>query len=321
MSDFLLELNPQTRKLIKGLGLPIPMPQALRRARGPWEERPLFDERIVVGSTANSELVGAMAHTLAAAGADRWLMGDTAAFVQAGEAYGRPPRAVTGDEDEPVNALVFDASGLRSAAELRALYDFFHPWANRLSACGRVVVLGRPVEGSRELGCAAAQRALDGFVRSLAREVGRRGSTAQLVTVAQGAEDRLEPVLRWLLSARSAFVSGQPIQVDSRVSAPPSTPWVKPLDGKVALVTGAARGIGEATARLMAREGAHVVCLDWPADDGPVSKVARALGGSVLLADVSDADAPTIIATAWASAAWTSWCTTPASRATRPWRA
>lgn len=34
------------------------------------------------------------------------------------------------------------------------------------------------------------------------------------------------------------------------------------LEGKVAIVTGAGSGIGEATARLMAREGASVVAAD-----------------------------------------------------------
>ena len=37
---------------------------------------------------------------------------------------------------------------------------------------------------------------------------------------------------------------------------------MKRLDGKVAIVTGAGSGIGEATARLMAREGARVVVAD-----------------------------------------------------------
>ncbi len=68
------------------------------------------------------------------------------------------------------------------------------------------------------------------------------------------------------------------------------------LGGKVALVTGAARGIGEATAELLAAEGAHVVCLDRPADDGPCSKVAQRIGGSVLLLDITDEDAPARIA-------------------------
>ena len=68
------------------------------------------------------------------------------------------------------------------------------------------------------------------------------------------------------------------------------------LTGRVALVTGAARGIGAATAEILAGEGAHVVVLDRPADDQPASEVARKIGGSVLLADVSDPKAPEQIA-------------------------
>jgi 3-oxoacyl-[acyl-carrier protein] reductase len=69
-------------------------------------------------------------------------------------------------------------------------------------------------------------------------------------------------------------------------------PWTRPLEGKVALVTGAARGIGAATVRLLAAEGARVACLDRPSDDAPLSQIAREIGGTPILADVSDPEAP-----------------------------
>ncbi len=73
------------------------------------------------------------------------------------------------------------------------------------------------------------------------------------------------------------------------------------LDGKVALVTGAARGIGAATARALAAEGARVLCVDRPDDDGPTSQLAREIGGVVALADVTDPGAPAQLAAAVAA--------------------
>jgi 3-oxoacyl-[acyl-carrier protein] reductase len=188
MSDFLLELskNPQTRGLVRSLGLPIPLPEPLRRDAGPWLARPLADRRVLVGATEGAELVGALAECLAAAGADAWLsMPEPLAglFTAPGETFARPAHAVSAfPEGKTMDALVFDASGVRDVAGLRALFDFFQPVVSRISRSGRVLVLGRPDEGGAAE-AAAAQGALEGFVRSVAKEIGRGGATANLVLV------------------------------------------------------------------------------------------------------------------------------------------
>ncbi|HVR61397.1 MAG TPA: 3-oxoacyl-ACP reductase, partial [Polyangia bacterium] len=245
--------------------------------------------------------VEAAARALIAAGADLSLVGPAPpALLELAAAHGRPianlDPAAPPEALRP-RALLFDATAIADARGLRALYDFFHPLVGKLAPSGRVVVLARPVAAALSAEAAAAQAALEGVVRSLAKEIGRHGSTAQLCIVHAGAEERLEPVLRYLLSARAAFVSGQPITIDARAVAPPGpAPTVRVLEGKVALVTGAARGIGEATCRLLAAEGARVVCLDRPADAGAAAQLARAIGGEGLGVDIGDAGAARAIA-------------------------
>jgi len=302
MSDFLLQLgqNPQARRLIKALGLPLPIPQSLRRARGPWEERPLADLAIVVGGAGTGRMAAPVAKMLAESGADPIVIGEGPAldpFKGPGEAFGRPARAaqLTALPEDKVDGVVFDASELAEPGALRALYEHFHALAPKIGKSGRAIVIGRPAATAKTAETAATRAALEGFVRSLAKEIGKRGATAQLLLVEDGAEERGAAVLRFLLSARSAFITGQPITVSNTVKAK-GLGYVRALDGKVALVTGAARGIGEATARLLAAEGAHVVCLDRPDDDALVSKVAREINGSVLLVDITDAAAPKTIA-------------------------
>ncbi|MHB1509215.1 MAG: 3-oxoacyl-ACP reductase [Acidimicrobiales bacterium] len=59
------------------------------------------------------------------------------------------------------------------------------------------------------------------------------------------------------------------------------------LDGKVAVITGAASGIGKASARRFAKEGANVVVVDLA--DGPGASLAEEIGGLYVHADVTSA--------------------------------
>jgi NAD(P)-dependent dehydrogenase (short-subunit alcohol dehydrogenase family) len=64
---------------------------------------------------------------------------------------------------------------------------------------------------------------------------------------------------------------------------------VRRFDGKVAIVTGGGSGIGAATARRLATEGAHVVVADVVDETG--AAVAEEIGGTFVHLDVGDPEA------------------------------
>jgi 3-oxoacyl-[acyl-carrier protein] reductase len=69
------------------------------------------------------------------------------------------------------------------------------------------------------------------------------------------------------------------------------------LHGKFALVTGASRGIGRSIAKALARDGAHVIGLDVPALQSELEDTIGELGGTTIVLDITDEDAPARIAT------------------------
>ena len=199
-------------------------------------------------------------------------------------------------EEQTFKALVFDASGIADSTQLHELWAFFHPTIRRVRKSGRVIVLGTPPEDCKRPRQATAQRALEGFVRSVGKEV-RKGATAQLIYVGTNAEPQIESTLRFVLSPKSAYVSGQVIRIGATALEADGIDWELPLAGKFALVTGASRGIGKAIAKVLARDGAHVIGLDVPGLQRELEETIGELGGSMLVLDITDDDAPARIAT------------------------
>ncbi|WSB55725.1 3-oxoacyl-ACP reductase [Streptomyces cellulosae] len=250
------------RFLTRRLGLPRPAP--LRR----WSaERPALD--------------GGLLHLTA--GASRLDLAPVLART------GLPTDEVAG---KPA-AVVLDATGVRTVADLDEVHAALHPVVRSVAESGRIVVLGAPLDAA-DHHQAAVQQALEGFTRSLGKETGG-GRTVNLVRLTDASA--AESTLRFLLSPRSAYVSGQVIAVGDQES-PAAEDADRPLSGRTALVTGAARGIGEAVAATLARDGAEVVVLDVPQAEEDARRVAERIGGSVLLLDMTAADAGARIAEA-----------------------
>ncbi|MER7668920.1 3-hydroxybutyrate dehydrogenase [Kitasatospora sp. NPDC096128] len=67
------------------------------------------------------------------------------------------------------------------------------------------------------------------------------------------------------------------------------TSTARPLDGRTALVTGAASGIGRACAEALAEAGARVYVVDLAA--GPARELADRIGGRAVVADLADPEA------------------------------
>ncbi len=261
--------SPIGKLFVKNLGLPNPTP--LQR----WTEgAPVVDGTVVTGGTGRLE----KSLTIAL---------DNLGVTHVGVA----------PEGEKFKGLVFDATGITSSADLLALQQFFTPLMRSLTDNARVLVLGTVPEQVEDPQERVAQRALEGFTRSLGKEIGK-GSTVNLIHVAPGAEDTLESTLSFFLSPKSAYVSGQVACVGATgtTEAAPVADPAKPLTGKVAIVTGASRGIGEQIARVLHRDGATVLGIDVPQAASELQSLMKELDGDHLTLDITGKDAPQRIA-------------------------
>ncbi|MFL1731601.1 3-oxoacyl-ACP reductase [Moraxella oculi] len=277
MSDRYGELVQSTigKKVAKNLGLPMPI-KLDRYELG----QPVIRGEVALGWAADDD--GTVLNAV------QGLLNDLDAKITTVEHL----KTRLADDHAKFKVAIFDATNIKDVDGLKAVYEFFHKLARRMKSSGRILIIARPecCTGD-DIGFALAQRALLGFIKSVAKEF-KRGVTANILYTQVGAESHLEHALRFFLSAKSAYISGQPITI-KKAKELESTDfdYAKPLQGRKILVTGAARGIGAAVAKVLARDGAILYCLDVPQNLAELQKVAGDLGGHALPLDITQNDA------------------------------
>lgn len=274
MADTYLDLvnSGFTKQLAKRLGLP--RPALLRRTDPAHVDSPLAaGPVVVVGEGSDADAVATALLT--------WDL-DVRRSITSGARIGAIVLVLT-DLTDPTQA---SARVLATGGMLRDL-----------APSGRVITLSREAGPQDGPALAAARAGVDGLVRSLGKEL-RAGATANGVVLADGvAVDSMSSLgaLRFFVSARSAFVDGQLLQVGTAARSAPAD-WTRPLEGRVAVVTGAARGIGAAISRVLARDGARVIGVDVPAAGESLSRVMNEVAGVALQLDITADDAGARIA-------------------------
>lgn len=273
MSDFFMQLhsNPMTAWLARIVGLPNPVP--LARSLGGYEAAPLVGKIALLAVVENGPVSQALADALAGTGAK--------------------VHASAHETDLPIDVVVIDATACRTPSQYRLLYDTMHPIMRRLSTNARVLLVASEPNSLESPVAAAVARGVEGFSRSLGKELGGNGVAVNLAYVAEGAEDRLDGLVRFFCAKQTTYVSGQAVHVSTLAARPlVKPPLVRVLEGKVALVTGSARGIGLATAQRLAQEGAQVVCLDVPGMQQELEDRCQEFGAIALPLDIASAEAP-----------------------------
>ncbi len=276
MTDRLLQLtqHPWGRQLLTTLGLP--QPRRLPRRDGPFMPEELAGRPVHLIGIGDAPLLSVLTQTVSAEGA-----------------------TLVKDAQSAASTLIVDATAVATLDQLKDVFRQVQASQARLTVGARVLIFASRPETTGTPRTSALAQALQGFVRAMAKEMGRRGGTVNLLQIDRGSQPLLSGALRFFGGDRSAYVSGQVLHWRGDAAA---MHLPDPLPGRrLAVVTGAAGGIGAATARRLNADGFRVLCVDVPAASGALESLAAQIHGEALPLDLTAESTPAALAAAVAA--------------------
>lgn len=275
MSDYLIDLanGNFTGKIVKSLGLPAP--KILKREKGGYTSTEFSNKKFLVGAASQAYANESIQQSL--------------------KSLGVANLKTSLSDGEKTDVIIYDATGIKKTDDLIQLHQFFQLIIKKLAAHGKVVVFANDPQFYDDLETAVIGKGVEGFVRALGKEIGGKAANANLVYLNENAANQVNGVLRFLCSYRTTYVSGQVFRLTDKI-ANEQIFEKELLKDKVAIVTGAARGLGAATVERLAEEGAKVICLDISFAKEALEETAKKVGGEALLMDISAENTPFEIA-------------------------
>lgn len=260
MNDYLQ--NSSLRQVLKTLNIPVPVPPILKRNGQAFSDAELQNKKIAVTGKESdfSQEIQQLLHTKS----------DAATIY-----------------DSVIDGLVVSCVGMQSIEDLEDLFTSVKNTVNKIATNGRIVLVSKIDKES--ITSFAVQRSIDGFSRALSKEIGgKKGVTVNLLKITNDDVKATEVVnaATFFLSDKSPFITGQVVELNTADSQA-LTSQQQLLKGKVAIVTGGARGIGAAAAKVLYREGAKVIIVDVPQASEDAQALAKEIEGEAKLLDIT----------------------------------
>ncbi len=288
--------NPVLKQILNSADIVTPPP--IRRSRGSLQDDHLQGRTILIAGRGSIHTD--MAPAIQTAGCVALL----APFVPMGpyeEVEHLALRSLSElgkDHDTPkLDGILFDATHFESLADLDQLYDLFHLAIGHLHDYAKIVIINRLATEQDNSQRRMLATAVEGFGKSLAKELGRRAACVNLVNLAEDeeAKRRIGPVIEFFLSDHAAFITKQLVTVSGLAKGTELPPLAGSLAGRTVMVTGAARGIGLAICQALASEGAHVIALDRAEEKEELEALASKLEGIAIARTLGTRDAAQLI--------------------------